>query len=252
MLPDPLVHGLPELGTALAKCNGQVAAGLKGDVPVHIEAGEDLLPEIGQIVVDDGDRCETGVDHLEDVVVFEDVGRLLDHHGRLAARFQLLVQADDVPVIDAGLADEHLLTRQIVERRDARRARTGDDHFADVGARRLRESRDFLQLRPDRDHGRDHVNLAAFEGLVQLIARQRHDHHVHLQVPRLQLGVQVAFERLQGFIGDSALLPPVDEVVRAVERHGHANRAVLDHPVEVAGERRVHQEPNVSRQGIER
>ena len=60
---------------------------------VHLDAGEHLAPELGQIVVHDGNRGEAGVDHLEDVVVFEHVGRLVDDDGRLAARFQLLVQA---------------------------------------------------------------------------------------------------------------------------------------------------------------
>ena len=55
--------------------------------------GEDLAPELGQVVVHDGDRGEAGVDHLEHVVVLEHVGGLVDHDRRLAARLQLLVQA---------------------------------------------------------------------------------------------------------------------------------------------------------------
>ena len=76
--------------------------------------GEHLAPELGQIVVHDGDRGEAGVDHLEDVVVFEHAGGLVDDHRRLAARLQLLVQAGEALVVDAPLADEHLLAGQIV------------------------------------------------------------------------------------------------------------------------------------------
>ena len=93
MLPEPRVDDLSELGILLAKRDGQVAAGPHGDVRVHRDVGEHLAPELGQVVVHDGDRGEAGVDHLEHVIVFEDVGRLVDHHRRLAARLQLLVQA---------------------------------------------------------------------------------------------------------------------------------------------------------------
>ena len=96
-----VVDGLAELGILLAKRDGQAAAGAHGDVFVHGDAGEHLAPELGQIVVHDGDRGEAGVDHLEHVIVFEDVGGLVDHHGRLAARFQLLVQLGEALVIDA-------------------------------------------------------------------------------------------------------------------------------------------------------
>ena len=215
-------------------------------------SGEHLAPELGQIVVHDGDRGEAGVDHLEHVIVFEHVGGLVDHHGRLAARLQLLVQAGEALVIDARLSDEHLLAGQIVHRGDRRRSWPGDHHFAHVGARRLREGDELLQLGPDGHHGRDHVDLAAREGRVQLIARHRHDHHVHLEVAGLQVRVQIVLEQLQRLVGHPTLLPLVDEVVRAVERHGHANRATLDHLVEVAGERLVHHEPHAFRKGVVR
>ena len=172
-------------------------------VLVHVDAGEHLAPELGQVVVHDGNRGEAGVDHLEHVIVFEHVGRLVDDDCRLAARFQLLVQADEALVIDARLSDEHLLTGQIVHRGDRRRARSGDHHFADVGARRLGEGDELLHLGPDGHHGRDHVDLAAREGGIQLIARHRHDDDVHLEVARLQVRVQIVLECLQGLVGDS-------------------------------------------------
>ena len=92
---------------------------------MHLDVGEHLAPELGQIVVHDGDRGQAGVDHLEDVVVFEHAGGLVDDHRRLALRLQLAVQAGEALVIDAPFADEHLLAGQIVHawRSAARRAR---------------------------------------------------------------------------------------------------------------------------------
>ena len=53
---------------------------------------------------------------------------------------------------------------------------------------------------PDGHHRRDHVDLAVREGGIQLIARHRHDHHVHLEVAGLQLRVQIVLERLQRLV----------------------------------------------------
>ena len=144
----------------LAKRDGQAAAGPHGDVLVHLDVGEHLAPERRQVVVDDGDRRQTGVDHLEHVVVFEHVRGLVDDHRGLAARLQLRVQRDEALLVDAPLTDEHLLASQIVDRGDGRRTWSGDDDLADVGSSRDREGDEFLPLRGDGHHGRDHVDLA--------------------------------------------------------------------------------------------
>ena len=182
-----------------------------------------------------------GVDHLEDVVVFEHVGSFVDDHDGLAACFQLRVQLGDAVVIRARFPDKHRLAGQIVDRGNRRRSRPGDDHLAHVGARRLGEGGDRLQFGPDRHHRRDHVHLALQEGWRQQIARHRQDHHMHLEVARLEVRVQIGLEQLEGLERQPALLPLVDEIVRAVERHAHANRAALDDLVEVSGERLVRQ-----------
>ena len=54
---------------------------------VHRDVGEHLAPELGQIVVHDGDRGEAGVDHLEHVIVFEDVGGAVITTGGLPRAF---------------------------------------------------------------------------------------------------------------------------------------------------------------------
>ena len=170
----------------------------------------------------------------------------------LPRAFNCVVQLGEGVVIRARFSDEHRLAGQIVDRGNRRRSRPGDHHLAHVGARRLGEGGDRLQFGPDRHHRRDHVHLALQEGWSQQIARHRHDHHVHLEVARLEVRVQIVLERLERLVRQPALLPLVDEVVRAVERHAHANRAALDHLVEVAGERLVHHEPHRFREGIER
>ena len=78
------------LGFSLRNATARLPPVRTATSAVHRDAGEHLAPELGQIVVHDGDRREAGVDHLEHVVVFEHVGRLVDHDRRLAARFQLL------------------------------------------------------------------------------------------------------------------------------------------------------------------
>ena len=161
MLPQPLVDLLTQSGIVLAERNGQHSVGAHRDVAVHVEIGEHLLPEVGQIVVDDGDRRETGIDHLEHVIVLEDVGGLVNHHGRPAARDELLVQPGEALVIGAHLANEHLATGQVVHGGDRRRTRPGDHDLTHVGACRLREGHDLLELGPDGLHGGHHVDRAA-------------------------------------------------------------------------------------------
>ncbi len=162
----------------------------------------------------------------------------------LAACFQLRVQLGDGAVVGARSSDEHRLARQIVHRGNRRRSRSGDHHLAHVGARRLGKGGNRFQLGPDRHHRRDHVDLALQEGRSQQIARHRHDHHVDLEVARLEVRIQIGLEQLERLVRQPALLPPVDEVVRAVERHADANRAALDDLVEVSGERQVRLEPH--------
>ena len=72
VLPNPCVDGLEQLWILLAHRDGQFAAGAHGHVGVHGQLGEHLLPELGEVVIRDGDRDEARVDHLEDVIVLED------------------------------------------------------------------------------------------------------------------------------------------------------------------------------------
>ena len=70
-------------GLFLRIATARSAADRSGNPRVHGEVGEDLLPEVRQVIVDDGRRNEPGVDHFEQVVVFEAFGRGLDVDGGL-------------------------------------------------------------------------------------------------------------------------------------------------------------------------
>ena len=104
--------------------------------------GEHLLPERRQVVVDDDRRDEAGVDHLEQVVVFEVPWGFLDGDRRLALRLQPLVQRDEARVEVAVLARVDVLSGQIVDRANRRGAGTGHHHLADVRARGIGEVHD--------------------------------------------------------------------------------------------------------------
>ena len=72
--------------------NSQVSPAAKRQVVATVHGRENLLPELGQIVVDDSGRYQSGVDHLEQVVVLQPSGGSHDLHRRLARRLQPLVE----------------------------------------------------------------------------------------------------------------------------------------------------------------
>jgi hypothetical protein len=185
VLADKDVDLLLELRIVLAKCDRQLAARSHGRAVVNLDACEDLLPEAGEKVVDDGDWREAGVNHLEDVVVFEHVGRFDDHCRRLAARLQIRIEPRDRIEVGADPADEHFLAGEIVGRCDRRSTGPGHHDLIDVLARWLRQGRDGFDLRPDGDHGRDHVDLAVEQRAGQHAARHRHRHDVQLEIAGL-------------------------------------------------------------------
>ena len=114
-MPCFLIHVLTasrSLRILLAEGDRQLAAGPHRDVAMHGDVGEHLAPECRQVVVDDGDRREAGIDHFEDVVVFEHLGRFVDDDRRLAARLQLRIEADETLVVDAALCGRTLPGRR--------------------------------------------------------------------------------------------------------------------------------------------
>ena len=82
---------------------------------------EHLLPELRQVIVHDRGLDQAGIDHLEDVIVLEVLGRRLDDGQRLAGGLQAAVEGDQAVVIAAGGADEDLSAGQVVSGVDGRR-----------------------------------------------------------------------------------------------------------------------------------
>ena len=68
-----------------------------------------------------------------------------------------------VLVVEASLSNEHCLTRKIVHRSNRRRSRTGDHHFAHVGARRSGERNELLPVWSDGQHSGNHIHPATRE-----------------------------------------------------------------------------------------
>ena len=126
---------------------------------MHREVREDLLPEAREIVVDDDRRDETGVHHLEQVVVFEVVRREANLHRRLTLCLELLVEREEALVVRALLADEHLPARQVRYRSERRLADGGDDNLADVHPGGIGEVDEPLERRPYRELRRHQITL---------------------------------------------------------------------------------------------
>src|SRR4029079_7144208 len=96
-----------ELRAAFAYRRPDVAAASNRDVRMYGEPRKNLFPEIGLVLVNDDERDETGVEHLEQILVFQCLGGLLDFHWRLLCRHELLVEGDDALVVARRLAHEH-------------------------------------------------------------------------------------------------------------------------------------------------
>src|SRR5262249_19739149 len=104
-----------QLRASLANHPSDVAALVNDDVFVKANPVEDLTPERGDVSVDDYDFDQTRVQHFEEVLVFEYLGRGAENDLGLAALRELTVQPDQVLVVAARLADEDLLAGQILD-----------------------------------------------------------------------------------------------------------------------------------------
>ena len=115
---EECVERLLQLRAVLADHPAELPAGSDRGARVERELREDLLPESGPGVVDDRRRDEAGVDHLQDVLGLQVVGRVADPDGRLPGLLQLGVERLDALVVGRSLPDVHLASRKV---RGARR-----------------------------------------------------------------------------------------------------------------------------------
>lgn len=77
-------------GITPGPCGAVACCCLVGPLSIqHVDTREDLLPEVGDVIVDDGDLHKAGVDHLEHVFVFDLIGKELEGNWRLFSASRL-------------------------------------------------------------------------------------------------------------------------------------------------------------------
>ena len=189
------------------------------------------------MLVDHDDGDETGVHHLEQVLVLEQLVGEGQLRRRASRQTEAIVQADEALVVAARLPDDDLFAAQVVdglELRFVRAGRPGDDDLVHSGHEGLGEVHE-LSARvgnsdvPDRD-----VAIALGEPGDQLFTPDRNDDDEDAQVSGRELLVQLLLELLQGLVGEPALLAADEEVVRLAVGNECAHHASFDHRVDVA------------------
>ena len=204
------------------------------EIVTDFQSRKNFRPRLRLIVVDDGEREQTGAHHLKDVVVFEVLVDRMDRDRQHTSGDEVRVELAQVAEIGAGGANERLLPRKVVKRGERRRTRAGDDDFLDVP----NPGRSKIDQRPplgrDRQFAGRHVALAFHHIPDQRVARDRQEDDVNLQVAFGVSGVEPALESLSQF-GDQPHLPPsVDHIEGLVVRNEEAHEPALRHAVEVA------------------
>ena len=111
-----------ELRTVLTNRPRDLATSANRDVVVHDDLRKDLLPELRDGVVDDDERNQTGIEHLDQVLIFQCLGSLLEHNEWLLRCRQLLVECNEALVIARGFAHEHFFAGKVVHAGDFRRS----------------------------------------------------------------------------------------------------------------------------------
>ena len=109
-----------ELRTVFANRPRDLAAGANRDVVVHGELRKDLLPEVRQVLVDDDERNEAGVEHLDQILVLQRLGGFLEYHRWFLFGRKLLVECNEALVIARRFAHEDFLAGEIVQAGDVR------------------------------------------------------------------------------------------------------------------------------------
>jgi hypothetical protein len=229
-----------ELRAALAYRPGDVTTAAHRDVVVHRDLGEDLLPEVGLVLVHDDQWDQPGVHHLDEILVLQFFRRWLDDHAGFLLCGQALVERHQALVIAGGLAHEDFLARQVFHALQRGCAGAGHHHLADVGIHRHGKIHQLLAVRGNREVGRRDIALAVGQRLQQFAAGDRDENHPHLEMLLLQfllLGqpfVQILLEHAERVVGRAALDALVREIKGLAISRQHANHPALDHPVEIA------------------
>src|SRR5262245_41749816 len=198
-------------------------------------AVEYLRPEFGRVVVDDDERHEARVHHLEQVFVFELFGGEPQRDFWLALAAQLPVQRDEALVVAARLTYEDFPSREVVQGREGGRLRTGHDDLVDfTEQRRGGEIDELASLRRDRQGAGRDVPEPCSESRQKLVSRDGDEKDVEWVLPLLEIAVDLVLELLERLVDDAALLASLDEIEHPAVDDEHAHHSPAQHRVEVA------------------
>ena len=232
---DKRVQLLHQLRAVLSDHHGRFAVRADRRSRVDGQIGEDLFPQLRDLVVDDRHRRQARVDHLEDVFVGEDFRSRIQLHGRLAGLGELLVEQLHVLGRDVRLTHVDFFAAEIFDALDRRDAGSGDDDRRNARPCRLGEIDRLLPPGGRELSGRHDVASAIQKCRDQLVVCHRDEDHVHANVLVRVLLVQISLEDLKRFVDGAALRAFIDEVIRLRVGREHSDEPALDHRVEIAG-----------------
>ena len=175
------------------------------------EFGKDLLPEFGDVILDQRHRHQSRGDHLQHVLVGQYFRCRPDAHRRLAGGGELGIEALDDALRGIRGTQVKLASREFQHARERRTAWPGDRDDRDSGSRRVGEV-DLLAapVGDQRPCGND-VAAAFEERGDQLVVRDGHEDDLHAQMLVLELLVEIVLEQLEGVRYQAARRALVDE-----------------------------------------
>jgi len=198
---------------------------------------EYLRPQPGLVVVHHDPWNQTGIDHLQQVLVLQVLVRGDQLHGRQAALGERKIQRLEVLVVAAPGPHENLPSRQLVDRPRNRLVLAGDQNFADAIVERPREIHLCFPGRGDGEVGCGDVPAPLQQPGDELVARHRHRHHVDLLLRpgEIQPRVEIPLELLDALGDHAALATAVQEVEGLAVDHQRPDDAPLLQAVQVVG-----------------
>ena len=206
---------------------------------MQLEIGQHLRPQPCLPVVDDHRLQQPRIQHLQHVLVLERVGHEDQIDRRLARLLEAVVQRRQAGVVTRRLAHMDGLSRELVQRRNRRRPRPGDqDLDVDDLLVRRNEIDDLQALLGHRQVADRDVGVSIGEVAEQLVARRGNDVDGERPLAELLrvLLVDPALEIADQFGAQSPLAALVDEIQRTAVRRIDADHPPLEHLVEVADE----------------